>query len=51
MGNIQVVTDADDTNEVLQSDMPVLVNFWAVWCPPCRMIAPVVEELSAEYAG
>ena len=51
MGIIQEVTHADYTSEVLQSDVPGLVNFWAVWCPPCRMIAPIVDELSTEYAG
>lgn len=43
----------DDTfkNEVLEADVPVLVDFWAVWCGPCRMVAPIVEELAGEYAG
>ena len=44
-------TDANFQQEVLQSDLPVLIDFWAVWCGPCRMIAPIVEELAGEYAG
>ncbi|GBD24287.1 Thioredoxin 1 [bacterium HR29] len=45
------VTDATFESEVLKSDLPALVDFWAPWCGPCRMIAPIVAELSAEYAG
>jgi thioredoxin 1 len=45
------VTDATFAAEVLGSDLPVLVDFWAEWCPPCHRIAPVLDELTAEYAG
>lgn len=45
------VTDAEWENEVLKSDLPVLVDFWAPWCGPCRMVAPIVEDLAGEYAG
>ncbi|HAY34631.1 MAG TPA: thioredoxin [Ignavibacteria bacterium] len=44
-------TDDNFDAEVLKSDIPVMVDFWAVWCGPCKMIAPVVEELAAEYEG
>jgi thioredoxin 1 len=45
------VTDANFDSEVLKADTPVLVDFWAPWCGPCRMVAPIVEELSVEYDG
>lgn len=44
-------SDSNFNEEVLNSDTPVLVDFWAEWCGPCRMIGPIVEELSAEYQG
>lgn len=50
-GKVHVVTDQSFEAEVIQSPEPALVDFWAVWCGPCRMIAPIVEELSGEYDG
>ena len=49
-GDIQHLTDAD-FDEAIKGDSPILVDFWAAWCAPCRMIAPVLEELAGEYGG
>ncbi len=51
MGKALEFTDGNFEAEVLNSDQPVLVDFWAEWCGPCRMIGPVVEEMAGEYEG
>ncbi len=45
------LTEENFDGEVIQSDIPVLVDFWATWCPPCKILAPVFEELAGEYEG
>lgn len=49
--NLVHVTDTSFESDVLQSEIPALIDFWAAWCGPCKMIAPLLEELSDEYAG
>lgn len=51
MSQVKQVTDASFDADVLKSDLPVLIDFWAPWCGPCRAIAPVVEELATEFDG
>ncbi|MGE5591888.1 MAG: thioredoxin [Bacillota bacterium] len=49
--NLHTITQANFNDEVLKSAQPVLIDFWAPWCGPCRMIAPIVEQLAGELAG
>ncbi len=51
MSKLMEVTDATFEQEVINSDLPVIVDFWAVWCGPCKMIAPIMEDISQEYDG
>ncbi len=51
MADVQQVTDESFDREVLKAELPVLIDFWAPWCGPCKAIGPVVDELAKEYAG
>jgi len=49
--SVQELTDANFQSEVLDSDKPVLVDFWAVWCQPCKMLSPTIDQIATEYQG
>jgi thioredoxin 1 len=50
-GNVLEISDSCFESEVIQADKPVIVDFWAPWCAPCRLISPIVEELAASFGG
>ena len=49
--NVREITDANFKTEVLESDLPILIDFWAVWCGPCKQIAPIMDALADQYVG